>query len=30
MDLSDIFDLPDVITTASNDDIPNLEDILQL
>ena len=30
MDLSDIFDLPDVITTASNKDIPKLEDVLQL
>ena len=30
MDLSDIFDLPDVITTASDKSIPNLEDILQL
>ena len=30
MNLSDIFYLPDVITTASDEDIPNLEDILQL
>ena len=30
MDLSNIFDLPDVKTTASNDDIPNLEDILEI
>ena len=30
MDLSDIFDFPDMITTASNEDIPNLEDILKL
>ena len=30
MDLSDIFDFPDVIITASNKDIPNLEDVLQL
>ena len=30
MDLSDILDLPDVITTASDKDIPNLEDVLQL
>ena len=29
MDLSDIFDPPDVITTASDEDIPNLEDVLQ-
>ena len=29
MDLSDIFNLSDVITTTSNEDIPNLEDILQ-
>ena len=28
MDLSDMFNLPDVITTASNEDIPNLEDVL--
>ena len=28
MDLSDIFDLPDVITTASDEDIPNLENVL--
>ena len=27
MDLSNTFDFPDVITTASNEDIPNLEDI---
>ena len=30
MDLSNVFDLPDVITIVSNEDIPNLEDILQL
>ena len=30
MDLSDIFDLPDIITNGSNEDIPKLEDILQL
>ena len=30
MDLSDIFYFPDVITTASDKDIPNLEDVLQL
>ena len=30
MDLSDIFYFPDVITTASDEDIPNLEDVLQL
>ena len=30
MDLSDIFDFHDVITTASDEDIPNLEDVLQL
>ena len=30
MDLSDIFNFPDVMTTASNDDIPNLEDVLEL
>ena len=30
MDLSNIFNLPDVIATASNEDIPNLEDVLQL
>ena len=30
MDLSDIFDFPDVITTASDEDIPNLEDVLQI
>ena len=29
-DLSDIFDFPDVITTASYKGIPNLEDILKL
>ena len=29
MDLSDIFDPPKVITTASDKDIPNLEDVLQ-
>ena len=30
MDLSDIPDLPDVVITASDEDIPNLEDGLQL
>ena len=30
MDLSDLCDLQDVIPTASDDDIPNLEDVLQL
>ena len=30
MDLSDIFNFPDVITTASNNDIPNQEDVLKL
>ena len=30
MDLSDIFDFPDVTTTASHEDIPNLEDVLEL
>ena len=30
MDLSDIFKFPVVITTASNEDIPSLEDILKL
>ena len=30
MDLGDIFKFPDVITTASNEDIPSLEDILEL
>ena len=30
MDLSDIFDFPDVMTTASDKDIPNLEDVLEL
>ena len=30
MDLSNIFNFPDVITTASDEDIPNLEDVLQL
>ena len=30
MDLSDIFNLPVVITTANDEDIPNLEDIFQL
>ena len=28
--LSDIFDFPDVITAASDEDISNLEDILKL
>ena len=30
MDLSDISDFQDVKTTASDEDIPNLEDVLQL
>ena len=30
MDLSDIFDFQDVITTTSDEDIPNLEDVLQI
>ena len=30
MDLSTIFDLPNLITTPSDEDIPNLEDVLQL
>ena len=30
MDPSDIFDLPDAITTASDEDIPYPEDVLQL
>ena len=30
MDLSYIYDFPDVITNASNEDIPNLEDVLKL
>ena len=30
MDLCDIFNLPDVRTTASDEDIPNMEDVLQL
>ena len=30
MNLSNIFNLPDAITTASDKDIPNLEDVLQL
>ena len=30
MDLSDIFDIQDVITTASDKDIPNLEDVLEV
>ena len=30
MNLSNIFDFPDVITTASEDDILDLEDVLQL
>ena len=30
INLSEIFNLPDVITTASNKDIPNLEDVLQI
>ena len=28
MDLSDIFDFPDVMTTASDENIPGLEDVL--
>ena len=30
MDLSNIFNFPDVITTTSDKDIPNLEDVLEL
>ena len=30
IDLSNIFKYPDVISTSSNEDIPNLEDILKL
>ena len=30
IDLSNILDFPDVITTISNDNIPNLEDVLKL
>ena len=30
IDLSDIFDIPDVITSTSDEDIPNLEDVLKL
>ena len=30
MDLSHIFDFPDVMTTASDEDIPSLEDVLRL
>ena len=30
MDVSDIFDFPDVMTTSSNEDIPNLEGVLEL
>ena len=30
MDLSNIFDFQDVITTACDEDIPNLENVLQL
>ena len=30
MDLSDIFDFPDVMTTASDNDTPNLEDVFGL
>ena len=30
MDLSEIFEFPNVITTASNEDVPSLEDILKL
>ena len=30
MDLSNIFNFPDVVTTASNEDIPGLEDVLGL
>ena len=30
MDLSNIFNFPDVITTASDENVPTLEDVLQL
>ena len=30
IDLSDIFELPDVMVSANDDDIPSLEDILEL
>ena len=30
MDLSNTFDFPDVMTTASSEDIPSLEDVLKL
>ena len=30
MDLCDIFDFPDVMTIASDEDIPSLEDVLEL
>ena len=30
MDLSNIFDFPNVMTTASNEDIPSLEDVFGL
>ena len=30
IDLNDIFKFPDVIVTASNEDVPSLEDILRL
>ena len=30
MDLSDIFDFPDVMTTASDEDIPGLDDVFGL
>ena len=30
IDLNDIFDFPDIIVSASNDDVPSLEDILRL
>ena len=30
IDLSNIFKFPDVMTSASNEDIPSLEDILKL
>ena len=29
IDLNDIFEFPDVIVSASNDDVPSLEDILR-
>ena len=30
IDLSNMFNFPDVMTTASNEDIPSLEDVLKL